>query len=225
MTQNWTEIARKRLNSAKHALNDEIISELAAHLEDLYDDARSRGLTEAAALEFALQEMEKANDLAKKLHRVTSEEALVNYRTKSLWIPGMVTMLGASLSLMVLQKTGYRPHFVWKGGVPLMFYYRWLATLPFAGAAGAFLAQRACATTTRRLAVATSPALLLLIVISCIMLPSMVTDAYPLSRFIFFLMVAANWVGVPGVALLVGAAPFLRNAPNSRDELQPKHQS
>ena len=140
----------------------------------------------------------------------------MSHRTKRLWLPGMITLLGVSVSLMALQMLGYRPNLIWKGRIAVMFYWPWLATLPLFGSAGAYLAQRARAHLATRLAVAAFPALLLLIVMCAILPLAMAVDRFLWFRLTYFAVAVVNWVVIPGLALLLGAAPFLRDAPVTR---------
>jgi hypothetical protein len=54
----------------------------------------------------------------------------MNARTKSLRLPGMLGLAGASILLMMLQRLGSQPHLVWLGQVAMSFYWPWLAGLP-----------------------------------------------------------------------------------------------
>ena len=56
----WRQTIRERIESHRlpQAHREEVISELAAHLEEDFDDARSRGLTDTEAFAIALQEVE-----------------------------------------------------------------------------------------------------------------------------------------------------------------------
>lgn len=215
--QNWQKVVREHLKACQMpgAPFDEIVAELAAHLEESYENRCSHGLTEANALAETLQELDACDALVKAIRRKSREE-LMNYRTRTLWIPAMITLLGASLSLMILQKTGFRPNLIWKGPIAVLFYVPWLASLPLAGAAGAYLAQRAHAPISRRMLVATSPALLLLVVMSIILPLDMIVDGFWWLRLVYFAVAVLNWVVVPGVALLLGALPFLRGASDPR---------
>jgi hypothetical protein len=132
----------------------------------------------------------------------------VNDRAKRLWLSLTVTWLGASLSFMVLHRID-RPELVLRRPIPVIFNLPWLATLILVGAAGAYLAQRADAPRRTRLVVATSPALLLGIVMLLLLPRSVALDGYPWA-LIFFAIDAETWVVVPGLALLLGALPFLR---------------
>jgi hypothetical protein len=130
----------------------------------------------------------------------------MNDRIRRLWLSVTVTWLGASVSLMVLQWADH-PNLVLRRPIPVWFPVPWLATLILVGAAGAYLAQRADVPRKARLVVATSPALLLGIVM-LLLLPSRFADGYPWA-LTFFAIDAENCAVVPGLALLLGAAPFL----------------
>jgi len=270
----WKKLVRERLamlNLPPSAKN-EVIAELAAHLEEIYEEARQTCVTDAAAVELTLREIDNWPVLACNIRRAKAEEESMNYRTKSLLWPSLaVTWLGASLLVMVSQRTDrlqpdlilfYLPWLAtlplvcaaaaylaqpanpmhdrmkrlwlsvtvtWLGAilslmvsdridhpnltlrrpVPVTFYLPWLATLILVGAAGAYLAQRADAPSKARLVVATSPALLLGIVMLLLLPWRLAADGYPWA-FTFFAIDAENWAVVPGLALLFGALPFVR---------------
>jgi|GEM_PF-2584280 hypothetical protein len=130
-----------------------------------------------------------------------------NDRSKRLWLSVTVTWLGAILSLMVLDRADH-PSLVLRRPIPVVFPSPWLATLVLVGAAGAYLAQRADAPRKTRLLVATSPALLLGIVM-LLLLPWRFAEGYRWA-LTFFAIDAESSVVVPGLALLLGALPFLR---------------
>jgi len=268
----WSKIVRERMQSPNtpRTVNEDVIAELAAHLEETYEHAKSRGMTETAALEATLQEVSDWHVLAQDITRAQSREVDMNDRIKRLWLLAAVawfgasllvmvlqptdrfqpylilfylpwsatlplvcaaaayleqranptndrakrlwlsvtvTWLGANLSLVVLDRTGH-PNLILRRPIPVMFPLPWLAMLILVGAAGAYLAQRADAPRKTRLLVATSPALLLGIVM-LLLLPWRFADRYPWA-LTFFAIDAENWVVVPGLALLLGSLPFLR---------------
>ena len=139
-------------------------------------------------------------------------------RIKRLWLSVTVTWLGATLSLNLPDRIDH-PNLILRRPIPVMFPLPWLATLIFVGAAGAYLAQRADAPRKTRLLVATSPALLLGIVL-LLLLPWHFADGYPWA-LTFFAIDAENWAVVPGLALLLGALPFLWQ-PSANSFLLPK---
>ena len=204
----WKRIVRQRMSSPSSPCspNEAVIAELAAHLEEVYEQARSRGLDAGAALEVALQEVTDWYVLAADIHRAESQEDPVNQRTKSLWLPALLSLLGASVSLMATQLLGLEPRLVRIHGIGITLYWPWLAALPFCGALGAYLSQRAHGPLRARLAAGLSPALIMM---SFILPWGLALDLHFLTLVSFGLGLA-NWVVLPAFAVLVGAAPFLR---------------
>jgi cytochrome bd-type quinol oxidase subunit 2 len=265
----WSKIVHERMQSpdSPHKVGEDVIAELAAHLEEAYEHAKSRGMSETAALEATLQEVTDWRVLAQDLTQ--SVEVDMNHRIKRLWLLLAVAWLGASLLVMVLQRPDrHQPYVIlfylpwsatlplvcaaaayleqranptndrikrlwlsvtvtWLGAtlslnvadrldhpnlilrrpIPVMFPLPWLAALVLVGAAGAYLAQLADVPRKTRLVVATSPALLLAILM-LLLLPFRFADGYPWA-LTFFAIDAENLAVVPGLALLLGALPFL----------------
>jgi hypothetical protein len=188
-------------------ISEEVVCELASHLEEIYEEARSRGLSDAAALEQTLQEVEDWHVLAREISCV--KEDRMNCRTKGLWLPALITLLGTSAALALSQYPRMGPRLVWIGGWAITLYWTWLATLPAFGALGAYLSRRAETTAKVRLVASLSPALVMLIVM-CIILPfGLAIDGFHFFRLVGFGLGLINWVAIPGLALLAGAAPFL----------------
>jgi len=210
---NWKQVVRERLPSSRLKVSDRksVVGELAGHLEETYESARSRGLTESEALDTALQEVADWRVLAVAIQRA-KEEGSMNHRTKRLWLPALTTLLAASVSLTLLQYIGIRPYVVWLGNVAITLYWAWLATLPGFGALGAYLSQRAQAPAKARLAAGLAPALVMLIVM-CLILPwGLAIDGFDFLRVVSFGLALTTWVAIPGAALLLGALPFLRKS-------------
>lgn len=210
----WKRIVRERLQSSQMnvADPDSVVSELAAHLEETCEHARSIGLTDRAAIDSALQEVTDWQVLAKQIRRAKSEEAFVNHRTKALWLPALATFLSASVSLMLCQFLGMHPRIVRVGEVSMWFYWPWLATLPIFGGLGALLSHRARGHFRARLAAGLSPALIMLIVMLLILPWGLAIDGLHFLQLVSFGLGLLNWVALPGLALLLGALPFLRGS-------------
>ncbi len=210
----WQETVREHMDSRllPSECREEIIAELAAHLEETYDDARWGGLSNQAAFALAVREIEikDGHRLAEKIREAKSQEGSMNFRTRSLWLPALITLLGASVSLMLSQMIGVQPRLVWIGPLAMTFYWPWLATLPVLGALGAYLSHRAYGPAAARLAAGLSPAWVMLVVM-CLILPwGLAIDGLSFFRLVSFGLGLANWVALPALALLLGAAPFLR---------------
>lgn len=141
----WKKLVRKRLSKLGLPSDtaDDVFNELSLHLEETYEGAVSNGWTERAALKLALQEVEDWHVLATEIERARTEEHFMNHRTRSLWLPALITLFGASVSLAATQFIGLRPRLVWFAGRGMTFYWPWLASLPLFSAAGAWLSRRA----------------------------------------------------------------------------------
>jgi hypothetical protein len=195
------------------AHSDEVIRELAAHLEETYEGARSQGQTAEAAVELALQEVNDWHVLAAKIRDAKSGEDPMNTRTKSLWLPAMANLLAAMSALMVMQKMGAQPRLVWVnaagGQFAMAFYLPWLMTLPLFGAAGAYIARRTQGDTLARLAAGLSPGLTLIGLIAVIAPWGLLIDGLSIYRLEMIAGGLFSWGVLPAFALLIGAAPFL----------------
>jgi hypothetical protein len=222
----WKSIVRERLASQSEIdEREEVISELAAHLEEAYESARARCKSDAEAVELTLQQVQDWSAVAQEIRRARSKEGFMNYRTKSLWLPTLITLSGASFSLLLIQRMGIEPRLVWidlrhvsplssplYGKIGMTFYWPWLASLPFFGAAGAYLSRRSQGDNRTRLLAGLSPALIMMIAMCAILPFALAIDGLSFSRLVVFgLSGLANWVALPGVALSIGAMPFLRN--------------
>lgn len=134
----------------------------------------------------------------------------MNKRTSTLWVPAVLSLLGASLLLMLVERLGFQPREVWVGRFAMSFYWSWLIALPLFGALGAYLSQRSHGSIAARLAAGLAPALAVLAVMSLILPWGLAIDGFRFFRLVGFAVGLANWVVIPAVALLIGAAPFLR---------------
>ena len=218
----WRETIRKHIErrGLPPALCDEVVSELAAHLEESYEDARARGLNEDEAIELALQEAGDWRVLARNIFRATHEKEQImctgpmNYRTKSLWLPGLASFTAASMFLLVLTQISLQPQFLVRlnSGLGRSLYFGWLFAQLFFGALGAFLSRRAGGTRTARVLSGTFPAIVMLglcalvIPVSAVFEHNVFVLHHP-DRLALGIFV---WVVVPAIGLLLGAAPFLK---------------
>jgi hypothetical protein len=210
----WKSLVRKRLEPHQPlAHHEEVVTELAAHLEETYETARLQGLTESTAADLTLREVNDWHVLAVDIHRSKSQEDQMNHRTKSLWLPALLTLLGASVSLTATQFLGLQPRLVWIRGMGITLYWPWLAGLPLCGALGAYLSQRAHGPVRARLTAGLAPALIMLIVMLLILPWGLALDGLHFFILVGFGMGIANWVALPALALLIGALPFRHEPP------------
>lgn len=214
--QDWTQLVRDRLKQTGVKLSDSVIAELAAHLEEIYQLASSEGLPDAEAFKRAWQEIPDWRALGRDIQRVQSKEDSMNRRTRSLWLPALTSFLGATLSLMLCQCLGMKPHLVWIGEIAMPLYWPWLATLPLFGAAGAYLSRRAHGPTLAQFVASLAPALIMFTVMSLILPLGLAIDGFHFLELVAFGLLVTNWVVIPAVALLVGALPFLYTSSGSQ---------
>lgn len=220
----WRKLVRERLepSALSASAHEEIVSELAAHLEETYTGALSQGMIEAAAVDLTRQEVNDWHALAADIRRAKSEEHFVNHRTKALWLPALATFLSASVSLMLCQFLGMHPRIVRVGEGSMWFYWPWLATLPIFGGLGALLSHRARGHIRARLAAGLSPALIMLIVMLLILPWGLAIDGLHFLQLVGFGLGLLSWVALPGLALLLGAIPFLRETALAQPCPQPE---
>ena len=91
----WQRLARRRLTplALDSAREDEIVAELAGHLEDLCADLVRQGTPEEEAVQFALSAAADWDELRREIHRAANEEIIMNYRVKTLWLPELARSL------------------------------------------------------------------------------------------------------------------------------------
>jgi hypothetical protein len=207
----WKDIVRSRMAGLRlpGSVREDVIAEIAAHLQEVHDDATARGFSATAATELALQEVTDWRTLSIQITQAKHQEGLMNHRTKSFWLPALTTLLAASVTLMMCQFFGMQPRLVWVGNLGMTFYSPWLATLPIFGAVGAYLSRRAQGPPQTRLAAGLSPALVMLIVMGLLLPWGLAIDGLSFFRLVSFGLGLINWVAIPGIALLLGALPSL----------------
>jgi hypothetical protein len=211
-------MARRRLTplalDAKR--QEEIIVELADHLEDLYSDLVRQGKSEVEALQSALTTAADWDELRCEIQLAASEEVSMNYRVKTLWLPGACTIVLSGVILRLLQiPSAPAPHVFWVWqGMSLVLYWRWLLCLPLVGALGAYWSRRAGGKLLDRLLAASlyplglTCALALTFIIGLV-LP--LDSRVPLSiKLVALGAYTVGWGIAPFIPLLLGALPFLR---------------
>jgi hypothetical protein len=207
----WSALVRERVGSLHlpRATKEEIVSELAAHLEDLYEAQIAGGMDESEAFERALDRA-SWRGLAKNIERNKRQEEMMNRRSKQIWFPSLVTLALSMGWLMILQESSAQPQMPWNhAGAPLAPYLWWIVTLPFMGAVSGYLAGRAAGPRAARFFAVLFPSVVMLglwLIILTILVAKGGERPIQWGNFGFGLLL---WVVVPGLALLLGAWPFL----------------
>lgn len=224
----WKAIVARNLEEFDLELSaqDEVAIELAAHLEDRYEQLLADGMLDTDAHRLVLEETSDWQELADNIKRTEHWEDIMNRRTKILWLPGLVSFTTASILLMTLQRlvdlrpalllsleriTGLHPTLWWKDQVDAI-YLCWWVLLPLCGAAGAFLSRRSGGTRLACAAASLFPSIVMLCIF-CLVLPVSIViekNAFVMQHPLYFVLAMVNWTMVPGLALILGALPFFR---------------
>jgi hypothetical protein len=206
----WRALVREHLRPLNLPAQDqqEVVAELAAHLEDLYEEQLRNGRTESEAHKKAMNEVLQWRPLARNIQRAKFKEGIMNTRTKQLWLPSLVSLTTAMLSLMYLTLLAVQPSLFYAHHAVTVLYFPWLAALPLCGGAGAYLSRRAGGDRPARLASSLFPVATLLACFALVLLDSIFVKGRGATVSAFLLFVWC-WVFIPGAALLLGALPFL----------------
>jgi hypothetical protein len=277
----WQQIAREGMESCSlpTEYRDEVLTELATHLEETYTEACVRGRSHEEAVALALREVEDWKVLRETICRAKSGEGPMNQRTKRFlmpaisalfaaglvlllldrapvlqrliwiaemgmllwvaasemnhfsqrtkrfWLPGLSTMIAASLLLFVADivydwsrfftQMGLRPQYLLQAdSAPGRIFYGWWLLANFlCGALGAFLSRRAGGTRTTRVVTGAMPAMTMFGLCAVVVpITFLITrQAAPSLHPADVGWALCVWVVAPAIALLLGSAPFLRN--------------
>ena len=224
----WQELVRERLSGLDldSAEKEEVHAELAAHLEESYGIFCRQGLREGEATRRTLGQVSDWQELRRKISAAKKGEHRMKERLHRLWIPGFLTFILFTFSLMAFQRSGFAPHIVsWNGPGTVFFYVPWLASLPFFGALGAYFSSQAGGSRGTVLLSSVFPVLALTAAF-LLMFPIDVIVEPLVGNHVDFGIVAAallregiSWLLVPGAALLIGGllVNFLLRHSSSRE--------
>jgi hypothetical protein len=217
----WVQIVRERLVNLAldHDNAAQVCEELASHLEETYQALRNEGLSEQFAITRVLASVGDWRVLQRKIESSRKKELSMPDRVTQFWIPAFVTLLLSMVCLALIQIFGPHPWVAnatprgWRFVAPaLLVYIPWLFTLPFIGALGAYISNRAGGR-ARAIFSATIFPILPYMVFFIIGLPiAIILDdhiAHNIMIPAFFVGLCA-WVIFPGVALLAGVWPVKR---------------
>jgi hypothetical protein len=213
--RDWKMLVQERL----HALGctaqelEEIVSEIAGHLEDAFEIRRELGQSETEAFAGALEEVPDWDALRRKIQYAKREEGNMNHRTKAIWLPGLASLAATMGFLMALQLMHVQPHIFWLPlGTAFLVYVPWFLLLPFLGAAGAYWSSRAGARPAQRLVAGLFPSIGLTVMLIVMFAGAMVVDRQVPAhvKLVGMAVFVSNWIVLPALALLLGVLPFLR---------------
>lgn len=220
----WSREVRRVLAKGKFSPieRDEISRELAGYLEDLCADARNRGLDERAAISHAIAELHEDARLGPHLRHARKENTM-NDRTKGFWLPGLLSLVGSIVFFAIFDAAGLRPYLAGEFGSSVNhfrvhIFLPWLCVLPFLGAASAYFSRRAGSGRALRVVAALLPVLGFVTGFVVAIPLVFAVDGMPGINAILPAVAAGmlSMVAIPGVALLLGVLPFLRNVNTDR---------
>lgn len=211
----WQEIIRGRLNrvALPRSRREGLIRELASHLEDFHAELLASGVTEAEATARCIEQLDNIQQVALAARRVHLLEDAMNQRSRTLWLPGLITLTLASVLLMVMQLFAFsRTRQYWVDGLNVDVTLSWLLSLVPCGAMGAYMSCRAGGTRWNSMLASLFPSLTMLGVF-CVVLPVAIfieRNTYVIHHLGPFCLAMLAWTIVPGVPSLLGALPVLR---------------
>jgi len=217
LRRDWEELVRAKLAGLAIEPREkrEVIEELAAHLDETYEELRGRGFAEEDAAQRALREVKDWHDLRRRIQIARKmKENIMNDRVRQFWFPSLLTLLSSMGLLMVIQSLGPNPWIVarrsgWSLIAPVaVIYLPWLFLLPLIGAVGAYLSNRAGGSQRAMFSSIVFPVLpylaffLLALPVTALFNESLGHNIMFLALFLGLLV----WVVAPGAALLTGGA-------------------
>ncbi len=194
-----------RLSSEEH---DEVVTELANHLQDFFEAALSAGVAEAEAIQQALQELGNTDRLGFRIYAAKHEEDRMNQRTKSFWLPGLITLTGSLGWLLILQSRNWPiSGALFHAAPPVTPFVIWICTLPIFGALGTYLSKRAGGSIQARLGVAGFPSIVMMGLLVSVLLFASFVERNPFVRehSAGVILIFLPWVVLPAIALLTGS--------------------
>jgi hypothetical protein len=211
----WAAIVGSRLGALglDPAREEEVRAELAAHLEDLYAEARRRGSADAEATARALERVPDWSHLARIIRRADRRDGSMSRDAKTIWVPGMAALAGAAA---VILASTLLPSSLWadrRADVPMALAA--IAIYLACGALGAAWSRRAGGTIRDRLCAGLLPLALHVAIFVLALVVATVSDGRPHPETVLLnlqLRVAVVFLVIPGIALAIGTLPFLRDA-------------
>jgi succinate dehydrogenase hydrophobic anchor subunit len=200
--------------SLEPAERQEVVAELAGHLEETFDQLRRQGFSKEAAVERALSQVRNWQSLRRKIQKARMKEDVMTDRVKQVWLPGFLTLFLSMMLLMLIQFFGPQPIIVstsgWRMTAPVaVIYVPWLLSLLLIGAMGAYLSSRAGASPRSTFLSIMFPVLPYSVFFVIWIPVSLILDdhiGHNTMRSALLIGLVA-WVILPGVALLAGGLP------------------
>jgi hypothetical protein len=214
--RNWEALVGQELAglSLEAGERREVIAELAAHLEETFEELRRQGFSEEAAVTCTLLQVSDWQDLRRRIQIAHKEENMTTNRVRQWWLPGFVALFVSMMLLMANEFLGARPLIVSAHGSQLsapvaVIYLPWLLSLIPIGAMAAYLAGRAGAPRRAIFLSIVFPVLPHLGFFLIVFPVVLILDDHVAHNIMIsgLFMSLAAWVVLPGIALLAGGLP------------------
>ena len=134
----------------------------------------------------------------------------MNTRTRTFWVPALVSLTAAMVCLRDSTLGGLEPRFIARGWATYVVYIPWLMSLPLCGAAGAYLSRRAGGARLALLAASLFPVIALTSLVGFLTVIGKFVYAKP--QWVYFSIAVLFGSVLPGMALLLGAVPFTKTS-------------
>jgi hypothetical protein len=208
----WNALVREQLAGLSLGPEErcEVIAELAAHLEESFEELRRQGLAEEAAVSRTLLQVKDWQDLRRKIQTARKKENIMSNRVRQVWLPGFATLFLSTILLALTEIYGPKPWIMSWGHPPVaVIYIPWLFCLPFVGAVGAYLSYRAGGSGRAIFLSSIFCALPFLASIVVVLPVSLIFDHFIAHNIAPMALVMAllGWVLIPAAALLAGGLP------------------
>jgi hypothetical protein len=218
----WEKLVRERLAGLRLELQEEndVIAELADHLEEDFESLCRRGMSEHEATRGALAQVADWKTLKRRIYLARHTEDIMERRVRQFWVPGFLgfaVFLAFSTIVESASFGWYLGGKVWLVSHPLVlslgrgtpilrFHVESLILLIFVGAMAAGISRRAGGTLRTSLLSCVFPAVPFAVVF-LIAIPTGLIVGHPIAyrlvaEEIFYM--AMGWVLAPAVALLIG---------------------
>lgn len=219
----WEKLVRERLACRRLETQDEneVVAELADHLEEAFESLCREGMSEDEAAGRVLAQVADWKTLNRKIYLARHTEDMMEPRVRQFWVPGL---LGFSIFLafsMIVESASYlwfvggmlwlvpaHPLVLNLGrGTPILrFHIELLVLLVFVGAMAAGLSRRAGGSLRTSLLSCVSPAVPFAVVF-LIAIPAGLIIGHPISYETVgkqVVYMALGWVLAPAAALFAG---------------------
>jgi hypothetical protein len=209
--RDWRSLIEQRLRRLKLSKNQrqEIVTELAAHLEDLTENEKQLGSSDPELIAVDLFDATDWPRLARAILNARRGDRSLK-RSRTFWLPALVTLTAAQILWAVVMRNSLYERLFPVTVQPSLVYF---AALPLFGALGAYLSRRAGGARIARISAAVFPSIVMPGLIAGIFLLDLVMgrQTFMLAhRFRTWISVLIAVI-VPGLALLAGSLPFLWN--------------